>query len=274
MFINENPFATTGADIMNYENLIIEVEEGIATVTINRPQVLNALNAATLREMREAFAELEGNPDVNVIILTGTGKAFVAGADISEMLPLSALEGRKFGLLGQSVFTFIEDLSKPVIAAVNGFALGGGTELALSCDLIYASEKAKFGQPEVGLGVTPGFGGTQRLPRRVGMAMAKELIYTGRMIRAAEAKEIGLANKVVPPEELMAEVMNLAKEIASKGQVSVRLAKAAINRGMDVDINSALSIEADAFGLCFASSDQKEGMRAFVDKRKPEFKGN
>jgi enoyl-CoA hydratase len=255
------------------ESLLIEINEGIATVTINRPQVLNALNTATLKELKDAFCSLDEDPEVKVIILTGAGKAFVAGADISEMKPLNAIRGRNFGLLGQSVFTFIENLSKPVIAAVNGFALGGGTELALSCDLIYASEKAKFGQPEVGLGVTPGFGGTQRLPRRVGMAMAKELIYSGKMIRANEAKEIGLANKVVPPEELMGAVMGLAQEIASKGQVSVRMSKAAINRGMDVDINSALAIEADAFGLCFATDDQKEGMAAFVEKRKPEFTG-
>jgi len=258
---------------MTYENLIIEKQEGIATLTINRPEVLNALNTETLKELKKAFCELDSDAEVKVIILTGTGKAFVAGADISEMRPLNAAQGREFGLLGQKVFTSVENLSKPVIAAVNGFALGGGTELALSCDLIYASEKAKFGQPEVGLGVTPGFGGTQRLPRRVGTAMAKELIYTGRMIRADEAKAIGLANKVVAPEALMEEVMGLAQEIASKGQVSVRMAKTAINRGMDVDINSALTIEADAFGLCFASSDQKEGMAAFVEKRKPEFTG-
>ena len=259
---------------MSFENLIVEVQDGIATLTINREKVLNALNTATLMELSEAFYELDEDPDVNVIILTGAGKSFVAGADITEMQPLDAIEGRKFGMLGQSVFTQIENLSKPVIAAVNGFALGGGTELALACDIIYASEKAKFGQPEVGLGVTPGFGGTQRLPRRVGMAMAKEIIYTGRIINAEDALRIGLANKVVPPDALMEEVMNLAKEIASKGQVSVRLAKAAINRGMDVDINSALSLEVDAFGLCFSTHDQKEGMTAVVEKRRPEFKGN
>ncbi len=259
---------------MSFENLIVEVQDGIATLTINREKVLNALNTATLMELSEAFYELDEDPDVNVIILTGAGKSFVAGADITEMQPLDAIEGRKFGMLGQSVFTQVENLSKPVIAAVNGFALGGGTELALACDIIYASEKAKFGQPEVGLGVTPGFGGTQRLPRRVGMAMAKEIIYTGRIINAEDALRIGLANKMVPPDVLMEEVMNLAKEIASKGQVSVRLAKAAINRGMDVDINSALSLEADAFGLCFSTHDQKEGMTAFVEKRRPEFKGN
>ncbi len=259
---------------MSFENLLVDVADGIATITINRPQVLNALNTETLTELKQAFSEMDANDDVKVIILTGTGKAFVAGADISEMRPLNAIEGRNFGLLGQSVFTFIENLSKPVIAAVNGFALGGGTELALSCDFIYASEKAKFGQPEVGLGVTPGFGGTQRLPRRVGMAMAKELIYSGRMINGATAKDIGLANAVVSPEELMDAVMKAAGEIASKGQVSVKMSKAAINRGMDVDINSALAIEADAFGLCFATEDQKEGMAAFVEKRKPNFTGN
>lgn len=258
---------------MSYENLLIDVADGIATVTINREKVLNALNSETLKELSTAFGELDGNADVKVIILTGAGKAFVAGADISEMKSLNAIGGREFGLLGQSVFTFIENLSKPVIAAVNGFALGGGTELALSCDFIYASEKAKFGQPEVGLGVTPGFGGTQRLPRRVGNAMAKELIYSGRIIGGAAAKEIGLANAVFPPEELMEAAMKTAQGIASKGQVSVKLCKAAINRGMDVDINSALTIEADAFGLCFATYDQNEGMAAFLEKRKPEFKG-
>ena len=259
---------------MEYENLIIEIEDGITTLTINRPKTLNALNTDTLKELSRAFDELEGNPEVKVIILTGAGKAFVAGADISEMREKNAVEGREFGLLGQSVFTKVENLSKPVIAAVNGYALGGGTELTLACDMIYASEKAKFGQPEVGLGVTPGFGGTQRLPRRVGLAMAKELIFTGRIIGAEEALRIGLANKVVPPESLMEEVRNLAKEIASKGQVSVRLAKAVMNRGMDTDINSALMLEADAFGLCFSTADQKEGMTAFLEKRKPQFRGN
>ena len=259
---------------MEYNNLIIEIEDGIATLTINRPKTLNALNTDMLRELSRAFDELEGNPKVNVAILTGAGKAFVAGADISEMRDKNAVEGREFGLLGQSVFTKVENLSKPVIAAVNGYALGGGTELALSCDMIYASEKAKFGQPEVGLGVTPGFGGTQRLPRRVGLAMAKELIFTGRIIGAEEALRIGLANKVVPQDSLLEEVTGLAKEIASKGQVSVRLAKAVMNRGMDTDINSALMLEADAFGLCFSTADQKEGMTAFLEKRKPQFRGS
>jgi len=259
---------------MEYNNLIIEIEDGIATLTINRPKTLNALNTDMLRELSRAFDELEGNPKVNVAILTGAGKAFVAGADISEMRDKNAVEGREFGLLGQSVFTKVENLSKPVIAAVNGYALGGGTELALSCDMIYASEKAKFGQPEVGLGVTPGFGGTQRLPRRVGLAMAKELIFTGRIIGAEEALRIGLANKVVPQDSLLEEVKTLAKEIASKGQVSVRLAKAVMNRGMDTDINSALMLEADAFGLCFSTADQKEGMTAFLEKRKPQFRGS
>jgi len=259
---------------MEYNNLIIEIEDGIATLTINRPKTLNALNTDMLRELSRAFDELEGNPKVNVAILTGAGKAFVAGADISEMRDKNAVEGREFGLLGQSVFTKVENLSKPVIAAVNGYALGGGTELALSCDMIYASEKAKFGQPEVGLGVTPGFGGTQRLPRRVGLAMAKELIFTGRIIGAEEALRIGLANKVVPQDSLLEEVKGLAKEIASKGQVSVRLAKAVMNRGMDTDINSALMLEADAFGLCFSTADQKEGMTAFLEKRKPQFRGS
>ena len=259
---------------MSFENLLVDVTHGIATITINRPQVLNALNSKTLMELNIAFGELDGTDDVKVIILTGAGKAFVAGADIAEMKPLDAIGGREFGLLGQSVFTFIENLSKPVIAAVNGFALGGGTELALSCDFIYASEKAKFGQPEVGLGVTPGFGGTQRLPRRIGNAMAKELIYSGRIINGTKAKEIGLANAVYPPEELMDAVMKTATEIASKGQVSVRLSKSAVNRGMDVDINSALTLEADVFGLCFSTHDQDEGMAAFLEKRKPEFTGN
>ena len=258
---------------MTYANLLVDITDGIATVTINRPNVLNALNSETLTELETAFLELDGNDGVKVIILTGAGKAFVAGADISEMAPLDAMGGRAFGLRGQSVFTLIENLSKPVIAAVNGFALGGGTELALSCDFIYASEKAKFGQPEVGLGVTPGFGGTQRLPRRIGNAMARELIYTGRVIGGTEAREIGLANAVLPPEELMEAAMKTAREIASRGQVSVRLCKAAITRGMDVDINAALSLEADVFGLCFSTFDQKEGMAAFLEKRKPDFKG-
>ncbi len=261
---------------MSYENLIIEIEDGIATVTISREKVLNALNTATLLEMSTAFGELEENPDVKVIILTGAGRSFVAGADIAEMEPLNAIQGRKFGETGQKVFSQIENLSKPVIAAVNGFALGGGTELALSCDFIYASEKAKFGQPEVSLGVTPGFGGTQRLPRRVGMAMAKELNYSGKMIKADYAKEIGLVNKVVPPAELIDEARKIALKIASVAPIAVKLCKAVINRGMDVDINSALALEADAFALCFSTYDQKEGMAAFQDPdktRTANFKG-
>lgn len=258
---------------MEYQKLIIEKQERICIVRINNPEALNALNTKILVELSQAFDEIAADAQTDVVILTGEGRAFVAGADIAEMSVLKADEGKRFGRLGADVFRKIELLDKPVIAAVNGYALGGGCELAMACDIRIASVKAKFGQPEVGLGITPGFSGTQRLPRLVGLGKAKELIYTAAVIHAEEACRIGLVNKVVEPEELMNECLAMASAIASKAQLAVRYAKEAINRGIETDIETGIDIETGLFGLCFATADQKEGMEAFLWKRKPEFKG-
>jgi enoyl-CoA hydratase len=259
---------------MAYENLLLEKEDRLAVLYINRPKALNALNKDTLLEIKSAVTEVSGDPGLDVLIISGAGdKSFVAGADIAYMQNLSAIEGRAFGALGQDVFRLIEAMEKPVIAAVNGFALGGGCELAMCCDFRIASQKAKFGQPEVGLGITPGFGGTQRLPRLVGTGMAKQMLYTADVIDANEALRIGLVNSVVAVEELMDSAKSIARRIISKGQIAVRLSKAAANEGMQTDIDRAMTIEADAFGLCFATEDQKEGMGAFVEKRKAKFTG-
>lgn len=259
---------------MAYENINYTVENGIATIAINRPKALNALNLATLTELKDVVEKIAVDKAVQVVIITGAGeKSFVAGADIVEMSTKNAVEGRVWGQVGQNIFTEIENLPQPVIAAVNGFALGGGCELACACDIRYASENAKFGQPEVGLGITPGFGGTQRLTRVVGRGHAKELIYTANIIDAQEALRIGLVNKVVPQAELMDAVMKLAKTITKKAPVAVQLAKAAINCGINCDVVTGISYEAEVFGLCFATADQKEGMKAFIEKRKPTFEG-
>ena len=259
---------------MAYENIIYQVEEGIATITFNRPKALNALNAALLAELSDALDQVAADEDIRVLVLTGAGdKAFVAGADISELATFNSLGAKHFVQKGQEAINKLQDLPIVVIAAVNGFALGGGTEIAIACDFIYASENAKFGQPEINLGLIPGFGGTQRLPRLIGTNMAKELIYTGKMISAAEGSQMGLVNKVVAPESLMDEVMNVAKTIAGKGKVSLRAAKQAVNNGMNADLCTGLSIEIDAFALSFTSSDAKEGTTAFLEKRKAEFTG-
>ncbi len=259
---------------MEYSTLILEKRDGgICVLTINNPATLNALNTCTLLELEDAITEIGKDNDIKVVVITGAGRSFVAGADISEMCEKSAAEGREFGRLGAKVFRNLELLEKPVIAAVNGFALGGGCELAMACDIRIASAKAKFGQPEVGLGIIPGFSGTQRLPRLVGPGKAKELIYTADVIRADEALAIGLVQKVTEPEELMDAAMEMAAKIASKAQIAVRLAKDAINRGTQTDIDTANSLENDLFGLCFSTEDQKEGMKAFLNKTKPAFKG-
>lgn len=253
---------------MELNNVLLEKEGNIAMVTINRPKALNALNSETLKELDLVIANLEEDDSIYAVILTGAGeKAFVAGADITEMKDLNAIQGRKFSILGNKVFRRLENLEKPVIAAISGFVLGGGCELSMSCDIRIASEKAKFGQPETGLGITPGFGGTQRLARIVGLGKAKELIYTSAIIKADEAYRIGLVNKVVPLEELMNEAKAMANTIAKQAPVAVTLSKIAINRGMQVDIDTALSYEAEVFGECFSTEDQKEGMTAFVEKR-------
>ncbi|WP_461208538.1 short-chain-enoyl-CoA hydratase [Desulfocurvus sp. DL9XJH121] len=257
-----------------YQNLLYECTDGIATVTINRPKALNALNADLLGELDSLLDEIAADAGVQVVIITGAGdKAFVAGADIAYMQEMQAIEGRNWGMVGQAVFNKIENLPQPVIAAINGFALGGGCELAMACDIRLASEKAKFGQPEVTLGITPGFGGTQRLPRLVGKGRAKELLYTGDMIKADRAAEIGLVNAVAAPEALMDAAVEMAKKIMSRAPVAVRMCKAAVNRGMDVDLSTGVSYEAEVFGLCFATADQKEGMGAFVEKRAAAFSG-
>lgn len=257
---------------MEYENLLVEKEAAVATVTINRPKALNALNRETLLELRACFNGIAADPQVRAVIITGGGeKSFVAGADISAMQPLNSMAGKAFGQLGHEVMATIENLPQPVIAAINGFALGGGCELAISCDIRYASENAKFGQPEVNLGVIPGFGGTQRLTRLLGKGLANELIFSGNIIDAAEACRIGLVNRVVSQETLMAECKKLAATIASRGPVAVRLSKEAVNNGMEMDLKRACAYEADLFALCFSSEDQKEGMAAFLEKRAPNF---
>ena len=259
---------------MAYENLLLEKEDALAILYVNRPKALNALNKDTLLEMKDAITSIKNDPEVDVLIVTGAGdKSFVAGADIAFMQSLTAVEAREFGALGQEVFRMIEAMEKPSIAAVNGFALGGGCELAMCCDFRIASSKAKFGQPEVGLGITPGFGGTQRLPRLVGSGMARQMLYTADVIDASEALRIGLVNNVVAPEELMDVVKGIAGRIISKGKLAVRFSKVAANEGLQTDIDRAMTIEADLFGLCFSTEDQKEGMGAFIEKRSPKFTG-
>lgn len=253
-------------------NILVAREGSVAVVKMNRPQVLNALNSATLAELSTIFSSLERDESVSVIVLTGEGKAFVAGADISEMAELTAEGGRAFARLGQSVFSQIEACIKPVIAAVNGFALGGGCELSLACDIRLASTKAKFGQPETGLGITPGFAGTQRLPKVVGVSKAKELIYTSAVIDAQEALRIGLVNHVYDEGELMEEAMKMAHKIAGNGQLAVRYAKAAIDAGLNMNAAAGSAIEESYFGLCFATEDQKGAMTAFLNKEKYTFK--
>ena len=253
------------------KTVILEKKDGVAVVTISRPEALNALNSIVIAELEQVVTELERDRDIRAMILTGEGRSFVAGADIGEQYPLDLDGGRRWGQRGSALMRRIEKLEFPTIAAVNGFALGGGCELALSCDLILASEKAKFGQPEVGLGITPGFSGTQRLPRRIGIAKAKELIFSGRMIKADEAKEIGLVNAVYPPETLMDAAMEMARSFAKNAPIAVKYAKACIDRGMQMDIDGGTACENELFAMCFATADQKEGMGAFLEKRPATF---
>ena len=257
---------------MPYKNLILEKEDRLAVIKMNRPDALNALNSETFHELNAVFDELAKEEKIEVIIITGEGKAFVAGADIVEMQNMNGQQSRTFSMLGQQVFRRMETMDQIFIGAINGFALGGGCEYAMACDIRIASEKAKFGQPEVNLGVTPGFAGTQRLPRLVGMAKAKELLLTGDMIKADEALQFGLVNKVVAPEALMDEARQMADKILSKGPISIKMVKACVNRGMQTDIDTGGAIEADAFGLCFASGETKEGMSAFLEKRDAKFR--
>jgi len=259
---------------MEYKNLIVEVKDGIGFVKVNRPRALNALNSETLAEIKYAGQTLSADKDVRVVIVTGEGdKAFVAGADILEMKDLTAVEGMAFSQRGHEAMGTLEDMGKPVIAAVNGFALGGGFELALACDIIYASDRAKVGFPETTLGIHPGFGGTQRAARLIGLAKAKELIFTGKTITAQEAYEMGLINKIVPHEQLMSEVLVLAEKMKSNGPFGIRLAKECINKSHSLPVKEGLEVEARDFGMCFATKDQKEGMTAFIEKRKATFTG-
>ena len=260
---------------MAYENIVFEAKDGIACITFNRPKSLNALNSLLLAEFSQALDSIAADENIRVLVLTGAGeKSFVAGADISELATFNSLKAKAFARRGHEIINKLQQLPIVVIAAVNGFALGGGTEIAIACDFIYASENAKFGQPEINLGVIPGFGGTQRLPRLIGSNMAKELIFTGKMISATEALQLGLANKVVSQDKLIEEVMKTAGTIAAKGKASLQAAKQAINYGMNVDLASGCHIEIEAFSLCYASPDAKEGTSAFLEKRQPEFKGS
>jgi enoyl-CoA hydratase len=259
---------------MSEDFLLCTCSDGIAVLTINRPKALNALNADVLKALDQKLDQIAADPAVQVVIVTGAGeKSFVAGADIAYMQQMTAIEARAWGQFGQLVFNKVENLPQVVIAAVNGFALGGGCELAMACDIRLASEKAKFGQPEVSLGITPGFGGTQRLPRIVGKGRAKEMLFAGDVISAAQAREFGLVNEVVPPEELMDAAKAMARKIMSRAPVAVRECKAAVNHGLDVDLGSGIAFEAEAFAVCFSTADQKEGMGAFVEKRPAAFKG-
>lgn len=249
-------------------NLRLEVENEIAVLTISRPKALNALNTETLNELNEVLTDIEKRDDIKVVILTGDGeKSFVAGADIAEMVNFTAAEARAFGMRASEPFFKLMNMRQVTIAAVNGFALGGGCEISMACDIRIASDNARFGQPETGLGIIPGFGGTQRLARLVGMGRAKELIFTCDNINAEEAYRIGLVNKVVAKEELMSTAKDMAKKIISKGSYAVSIAKAAINNGYDMDIQNAVEMEANLFGITCSTHDKKEGMTAFLERR-------
>ncbi len=259
---------------MVYENILFEKDGAIAVLTVNRPKSLNALNPATVREIGACVEAVREDSALRCLIITGSGdRAFVAGADISAMVTMSVTEGKTFSALGLGVMRSLETLPIPVIAAVNGFVLGGGTELALACDLIIAADKAKFGQPEINLGIIPGFGGTQRLARRIGLPLARELIYSGDMIDAETALRYGLANKVVPLAELMNEAKTLARKLATKPPIAIQQAKEAINAGIDMDLDNGSRFENEAFALTFATADKVEGMTAFLEKREAKFTG-
>jgi enoyl-CoA hydratase/carnithine racemase len=259
---------------MHFENILVEKKGSVAYVTVNRPKVLNALNMATMEELRTAFEDIKNDPTLRVAILTGAGeKAFIAGADIGELATHDAVRGREYTLRGQSVLDLIENLGKPVIACINGFALGGGCEIAMAASLRLASETAKLGQPEVKLGIIPGYGGTQRLARLVGKGRALELVLTGEMITAREALRIGLVNEVTPPAELLARAQAIAEQIISNAPLAVQYALEAVNKGMETTLAQGLNLEATLFGVCCATEDKKEGTAAFLEKRPAQFKG-
>lgn len=257
-----------------FNTIIYSVDENIAVISINRPKFLNALNSEVLWELSEAVDLIDKDSSIRAVIVTGVGeKAFVAGADIAEMQHKDVLEAREFSFLGNKTFSKLENLNKPVIAAVNGYALGGGCELAMACDIRIAGNKAKFGQPEVGLGIMAGFGGSQRLARLVGSGIAKEILFTGDVINAERAYEIGLVNRLVEPSELLYEAKSMAKTIAAKSPLGVSFSKKAVNEGLNLDLERALSLETELFGSLFSTKDQKEGMSAFLEKRQLTFSG-
>jgi len=258
---------------MTYQNLLVETKDRVAVITFNRPNKLNAVNARAKLELRDIFTRIKSDTAIDVVVLTGAGeKAFIAGTDISELTELTTETGKEFSLKGQEVLDLIENLGKPVIAAVNGYALGGGCEVALACHIRIASENAKFGQPEINLGIIPGYGGTQRLARLVGRGRAMELILTGNQIDAQEAMRIGLVNKVVPLQELLSTAKSLARHIADKGQIAVRMALKAVNMAEETLLTEGMRLEASLFGVCCGTADFKEGTQAFLEKRKPSFK--
>jgi len=259
--------------IVTYQTLLYEKKDGIGIVTLNRPDKLNALNSTVYKELYDVFVSIEDDPEVRVVILTGSGdRAFAAGSDVAEMQNMNTLDIQKFMATIRKASDFIYNLTKPTIAAIHGYALGGGCELSMCCDLRICSEKAKFGQPEINLGLIPGASGTQRLPRLIGAAKAKEMIYIGDNIDAATALNLGLVNKVVPPDKLMEEAKVWAAKMAGKSGPVLAMAKSAINNGLDADIDTGLEIEAKCDALCFATYDRKEGMDAFLEKRKAVFK--
>jgi enoyl-CoA hydratase len=259
---------------MTFENLLLDRDGPIVVITINRPQVLNALNSDTIEQLRQAIVELTQEPAARAVIVTGAGdKAFAAGADINELAVQSPAQGKEHARRGQQLFDTIERMGKPVIAAVNGYALGGGCELAMACTLRIAAESASFGQPEINLGLTPGYGGTQRLPRLVGKGAALDLLLTGRRVTAAEALRIGLVNRVVPAASLIAEAKTLAGELAAKAPIAVKYILEAVHRGVEQPLDDGQFLEATLFGLVASTKDMREGTAAFLEKRKPEFKG-
>jgi enoyl-CoA hydratase len=259
---------------MSFDNLLLERDGAVAVLTINRPQVLNALNTPTIDDLRRAVLDLKRDPDIHAIVITGAGdKSFVAGADINELAVQRPVQGKEHALRGQHVFDLVENLGKPVIAAINGFALGGGCELAMACTLRIAAETARLGQPEINLGLIPGYGGTQRLPRLVGKGVALDLLLSGRQITAQEALQIGLVNRVVPAASLMDESKKMAAELAAKAPVAAQYIIEAVNRGLEVSFDKAQFLEATLFGLVASTDDMREGTAAFLEKRKPAFKG-
>jgi len=258
---------------MEYKNIRVETDGNIGTVVINRPEVLNAVNVETILELEDCMHAFSSNKVIHVIIITGEGKSFVSGSDIARLAEMDSLKAREYSKIGQRVLSFIENMEKPVIAAVNGYALGSGCELAMACDIRIASEKAKFGQPEVKLGLIPGHAGTQRLSRLVGIGKAKELIFTGDLIDAQEALRIGLVNKVVGPDALIDEVKNMARKIVEVGPTAVRVAKTVVNRGIDTHLTTANAYETEVFSILFSTDEAKEGMKAFLEKRKPKWTG-